>query len=102
MDQHPVAVDIADLKIADLRRPQSGTVRNTERRTILQTRTRGRSKKLRNIFDAQHRRQLPRLRSELHVLLHLFTPAGLAEQKPERHDLRIVSRRRGRKHLNLP
>ena len=94
MDQHPVAVDIADLEIADLRCAQPGTVGNTERRTILQTRTRGRSKKLRNIFDAQHRWQLPRLSAELHILLHIFASTSLPKQEPERHDPRIVCRRR--------
>ena len=35
MDQHPVAIDVADLEVADLGRPEHGTIGNAERGAIL-------------------------------------------------------------------
>ena len=36
MDQHPVAIDFADLEVAELGRPEHGTIGNAERGAILE------------------------------------------------------------------
>lgn len=53
MDQHPVAVDIANLEVADLRGAQSRPIGGAERRPILQARRRSRYQQVGNLLDTQ-------------------------------------------------
>ncbi len=112
MGPHSIAVvvsetrlrhDVADLEVADLRRPEPGAVGDAERRTVLEPRPRGRRQQGRNLLLAQDRRQLPRLGAELHVPLHLLAPAGHAEEEAQRHDARVERRRHdaGVRHVKL-
>lgn len=79
MDKHPLAVDVADLQVTDLGRPKPGAIADAEGRAILQPGPGHRGQKLCDLFHAQNHRQLPWLTMELHVALHLFAPAGDAE-----------------------
>ena len=103
MDQHPVAVDVADLEVADLRRPEAGAIGDAERRAVLQPGPRRRRQQIRHLLDAEDHRQLPRLGAELHVPLHLLAPAGHAEKEAQRHDARVEGRWRdaGVRHVEL-
>ena len=89
VDQHPIAVDIADLETTDLRCPQSCAIGNAQSGTIFEPRAWGRCQHLRDLFDTQNTRQPAWLRPELHVALHILSVAGRAEQKPQRHDPRV-------------
>ncbi len=90
MDQHPLAVDVPDPQVADLRCPQPRAVADAECCPILQSGPGHRGQKLGDLFDAQHHRQLPRLAMELHVSLHLLAPAGDAQKKNRREMMRTL------------
>lgn len=94
MDQHPVAVDIADLEIADFRCPEPGPIGNAERRPVLQPRSRRDPQQRRYFLGAEHYGELARLGAELHVPLHLAPPAGRLEEEPQCDDAGVAGRRR--------
>ena len=103
MDQHPVAVDVADLEVADLGGPEAGTVGNAECGAILQARPGCRHQDVGHLLDAEDYRQFARLGAELHIALHLLPSAGHAEKEPQRHDPQVERRWRdpGVGHVEL-
>jgi hypothetical protein len=83
-DQHPLAVDVADLQAGGLGGAQPGAVGDAQRRPILQPG--GRPQQPRHLVRAQHHRQPLRLAKERHLLDHLAPAERHLVEEPQGRD----------------
>lgn len=69
MNQHPVAVNITDLEVADLGGPEPRTIGNAEGCAIFEPGPGRCRQDVGHLLDTEHHGQLARFGAELHVAL---------------------------------
>src|SRR5713226_2768023 len=93
-DDHPGAIDVADLERDHFVGPQARAIGHAQRRSVLEAR--GSLQEARDLLRAQNHRQLAGLANERHALRDLAPPKRHGEEEPQRRHRRVLARRRWR------